>query len=140
MVILATGEQARYQEALDRLTDQGIDWLYVQGSVDSAQSREKLVCETVKPLRPNRHSCQQRRCRPQERRDLLEMTEESFDRVMNINAKANLFLTQLVARQMIARNKSLPTKGILSMWDPARRKFPPLPAGNTAFPRRRSGC
>ena len=32
VVILATGEQARYQEALDRLTDQGIDWLYVQGS------------------------------------------------------------------------------------------------------------
>ncbi len=40
---------------------------------------------------------------PDSRVDLLEMTEESFDRVININLKANMFLTQLVARQMISQ-------------------------------------
>ena len=38
---------------------------------------------------------------PLERRDLLEMTEESFDRVTDINLKGTLFMTQLAAREMI---------------------------------------
>lgn len=38
---------------------------------------------------------------PKVRADILEMTEESYDRVMNINTKGTLFLTQSVAREMI---------------------------------------
>ena len=38
---------------------------------------------------------------PLVRADLLEMTEESYDRVMGINAKGTMFLTQLVANQML---------------------------------------
>jgi len=38
---------------------------------------------------------------PKVRRDLLEMTEESYDEVMNINTKGTLFLTQLAANKML---------------------------------------
>lgn len=38
---------------------------------------------------------------PRVRADLLEMTEESYDRVMDINTKGMLFLTQRVAKEMI---------------------------------------
>lgn len=38
---------------------------------------------------------------PKVRADLLEMSEESYDFVMNINTRGTLFLTQLVAREMI---------------------------------------
>ena len=38
---------------------------------------------------------------PKVRRDLLEMTEESYDYVMGINTKGTLFLTQLVAKKMV---------------------------------------
>ncbi len=38
---------------------------------------------------------------PRVRNDILEMTEESYDFVMNINTKGTLFLTQLVANKMI---------------------------------------
>ena len=38
---------------------------------------------------------------PRVRNDLLEMTEESYDYVMGINTKGTLFLTQIVANQMI---------------------------------------
>ena len=41
---------------------------------------------------------------PRVRTDILEMTEESYDRVMNINTKATMFLTQLVANDMIKNN------------------------------------
>ena len=38
---------------------------------------------------------------PKIRMDLLDMTEESYDRVMNINTRGTLFLTQAVAKYMI---------------------------------------
>lgn len=38
---------------------------------------------------------------PKVRADLLTMTEESYDYVMNINTKGTLFLTQMVANEMI---------------------------------------
>jgi len=38
---------------------------------------------------------------PRQRKDLLEMTGESYDEVMGINLKGPLFLTQAVARWMI---------------------------------------
>lgn len=41
---------------------------------------------------------------PKVRTDILEMTEESYDRVMNINTKATMFLTQLIANDMIKNN------------------------------------
>lgn len=38
---------------------------------------------------------------PLERRDVLEMSEESYDRVMNINLKGPLFFAQKIAKEMI---------------------------------------
>ena len=49
---------------------------------------------------------------PLERRDILEMTEESFDRVTGINLKGTLFMCQLFAREMIAERERV------SEWQP----------------------
>lgn len=38
---------------------------------------------------------------PLQRKDLIEMTEESYDRVMNINLRGPVFFAQKVAREMI---------------------------------------
>lgn len=38
---------------------------------------------------------------PLQRKDLLEMTEESYDRVMNINLRGPVFFAQKVAREML---------------------------------------
>ena len=43
---------------------------------------------------------------PLERRDVLEMSEESFDRLVSINLRGPFFLAQRVAAQMIAQVKS----------------------------------
>ena len=42
---------------------------------------------------------------PKVRNDILEMTEESYDFVMDINLKGTFFLTQLVANQMVKQFK-----------------------------------
>jgi NAD(P)-dependent dehydrogenase (short-subunit alcohol dehydrogenase family) len=43
---------------------------------------------------------------PNVRADILEATEESFDRLININVKGPYFLTQLAARWMIEQTKA----------------------------------
>ncbi len=43
---------------------------------------------------------------PLERRDLMDMTEESFDRVVGVNLKGTLFMTQLAAREMIREREA----------------------------------
>ena len=50
---------------------------------------------------------------PLVRRDLLDMTEESFDRVLGINLKGTLFLSQAAAREML-REKAAGIEG----WQP----------------------
>ena len=42
---------------------------------------------------------------PKVRRDILEMTEESYDFVMGINTKGTLFLTQAVANEMVRQGE-----------------------------------
>ena len=111
VVILATGEQAKYQKALEALTDLGISWHYVQGSVDEQASRERLVRETVERFGRIDILVNNAGVAPKERKDLLEMTEESFDRVVGINTKGTLFLTQMVARQMIQQERVFANKG-----------------------------
>ncbi len=44
---------------------------------------------------------------PLQRSDLLEMTEESYNRVMNINLRGPLFFSQTVAKEMIWLNQQL---------------------------------
>lgn len=111
VVILATGAQEKYEGALAELSDLGIDWLYVQGSLDNREDREKLVKETVKRFGRIDILVNNAGVAPKERKDLLEMTEDSFDRVMNINTKGTMFLTQLVARQMIRQEPVFAGKG-----------------------------
>lgn len=43
---------------------------------------------------------------PSIRADLLEATEESFDRLISINVKGPYFLTQLIAKKMVQQTKS----------------------------------
>lgn len=47
---------------------------------------------------------------PEVRADLLEATEESFDRLIAINLKGPYFLTQAVANYWLSRLQNLPTK------------------------------
>lgn len=101
VVITATGRQEKYTEALEALTKQGIRWHYVQGSINSAEDRQRLLKETLQHFGRVDVLVNNAGVAPLERRDILEMSEESFDRVIGINTKGTLFLTQLIANQML---------------------------------------
>lgn len=76
------------------------DFTYVRGDLSLKESREKLIeCAlkegTIDVLVNVAGVAPKVRC------DILEMTEESYDYVMDINTKGTLFLTQLAANKMI---------------------------------------
>ena len=74
---------------------------YVSGDLSSFEDRKKLVSSAIKKFGQIDALVNVAGVAPIERRDILEMTEESYDRVMNINTKGTLFLTQAVACEMI---------------------------------------
>lgn len=77
------------------------EFLYVQGDLSKAADREKLVKAAVDTYGKIDILVNVAGVAPRVRADLLTMTEESYDFVMNINTKGTLFLTQAVANEMI---------------------------------------
>lgn len=77
------------------------NFYYVSGDLSSSDDRNNLVSSAIKKFGQIDALVNVAGVAPLERRDLLEMTEESYDRVMNINTKGTLFLTQAVANEMI---------------------------------------
>lgn len=111
VVLFATGEKERYKAAIDGLTQAGITWHYVRGSLDCREDRERLIRETVEKFGRIDILVNNAGVAPKERKDLLEMSEESFDRVLGINTKGTMFLTQLAAKQMIKQEQIFKSKG-----------------------------
>ena len=101
VVIMDMNRQEDYQENLDGLAKMGVEYLYIQGNICSAEDRQKLVDQTVERFGGIHVLVNNAGVAPKVRADLLEMTEESFDRVVGINTKGNMFVTQAVVRQML---------------------------------------
>ena len=78
--------------------------IYVQGNVARAEDRQRLV-EAAKNAGDVLALVNVAGIAPRVRRDILEMTEESYDEVMGINTKGTLFLTQAVANLMVGAKK-----------------------------------
>lgn len=83
---------------------ENIDFTYITGDVSRAEDREKLV-RTALAKGKIAVLVNVAGIAPPSRRDLLEMTEESYDLVMSVNTKGTLFLTQAVANEMIKAGK-----------------------------------
>ena len=85
----------------ETMEDLGEGFSYVPGDVGSSADRNRLVKTTLEKFGKIDILVNVAGVAPKVRADLLEMTEESYDYVMNINTKGTLFLTQLVAKEMI---------------------------------------
>ena len=79
--------------------------LYVRGSIADTADRQRLLDEAVKKFGPVDTLVNVAGVAPLVRNDILDMTEESYDRVMGINTKGVLFMTQLVANHMVENAK-----------------------------------
>lgn len=74
---------------------------YVSGDITKAADRKKLVSTALQITGVLDILINVAGVAPKVRTDLLTMTEEGYDYVMDINTKGTFFLTQLVANSMI---------------------------------------
>ncbi len=77
------------------------EFTYVKGDISVKEDRENFVRTAIEKYGHIDVLVNVAGVAPNVRADILEMTEESYDRVMDINTKGTLFLTQAVAREMI---------------------------------------
>ena len=101
VIVSATGPQEKYEQALAGLTADGTEWRYIRCDIADHDSRLHLIEETVRQFWRIDVLVNNAGVAPKVRADLLDMTEESFDRVVGTNTKGNLFLTQAAAKQML---------------------------------------
>lgn len=77
------------------------EFTYVSGDLSKAADRARVVETALDAYGRIDILVNVAGVAPRVRADLLEMTEESYDFVMNINTKGTLFLTQAVTKVMI---------------------------------------
>ncbi len=90
----------------------GLDIKYTRGDLSVSEDREELVSLAISEGEI-RVLVNVAGVAPRIRRDLLEMTEESYDYVMGINTKGTLFLTQRVANLMLKNGISDGARGYI---------------------------
>ena len=113
IAILDINAQADYQENMDQLTAAGAEYLYMQGDVRETETREAFVAAVAERFGDIDVLVNNAGVAPKVRQDILLMTEESFDRVMNTNCRAAMFMTQLVANRMIKQEMKGRRRGVI---------------------------
>jgi NAD(P)-dependent dehydrogenase (short-subunit alcohol dehydrogenase family) len=93
-------------EVKARVEERSRRCLALQGDISSAADRARMVEAAVAEFGGIDVLVNNAGVAPKVRADVLEMGEESYDRLMTINAKGPLFLTQAVAKRMIDRVQS----------------------------------
>jgi len=94
---------------LDELRSAGSQVVYVQGDIAIKKDRQQIVSQVMVQFGQLNVLVNNAGIAPPERKDILEATEESYDKVMSTNLKGPYFLTQLVANQLIPQKKENPT-------------------------------
>ena len=113
VVMVATGTREKNSAAISGLENLGITVGYVQADISKTEDRQRVVREAVALFGRIDVLVNNAGVAPAQRADLLDMTEESFDRVIGINTKGNMFLTQAVAKQMISQEPIGERRGVI---------------------------
>jgi NAD(P)-dependent dehydrogenase (short-subunit alcohol dehydrogenase family) len=97
------GNSVAADECLALVRSAGGDGITVQADISISTDRERLVADTVDRFGRIDLLVNNAGVAPEKRADILDASEESFDRLIRINLKGPYFLTQAVARQMVAQ-------------------------------------
>lgn len=96
------------QDALSKLRQGGTEAIYCQGDVGLPKDRQTMIDQIQEHFQQLHLLVNNAGITSPGRRDILEATEEAFDRVMAVNLKGAFFLTQLAAQWMIREHNQNP--------------------------------
>jgi 3-oxoacyl-[acyl-carrier protein] reductase len=97
-------------ETKRRALELGAAFLPLQGDVSSFEDHERMLRAILGRYGRVDVLVNNAGVAPEERLDVLETTPASFDRVLDINLRGAFFLTQRVAKQMIAQVEARPER------------------------------
>lgn len=109
VVINGMRDADQVSESLEALRAKGVEVAYAQGNVGTAEGRAAILeaCESAAGGSLNL-LVNNAGVAPKQRLDILETTEENYDRVVDINLKGVFFLTQAIANQMVTAKQGDP--------------------------------
>lgn len=95
-------ESAKNHAELERsITEEGVDFRSYTLDIADIENHQKVIDRLMKDFSRIDLLVNNAGVAPEKRRDLLEMTPESYDRVMGINLRGTFFFTQRVVNTMI---------------------------------------
>lgn len=115
VVINYVANREAAEETLQSVEKAGAHGIIIQADVAQAVDRARMVDETLKSFGHIDLLVNNAGVGPRERMDMLEMSEESYDRVMSTNLKGPFFLTQLVVHKMIDALALVPNPKIVNI-------------------------
>ncbi len=98
-------EKEHAMSVIDEIVASGVKAVFIKADVASKDGRQSIIDVLKKEMGRIDLLVNNAGVSPKVRMDILEVTEESYDRVMTINLKGPFFLTQLVANWMIELKK-----------------------------------
>lgn len=93
--------EADASAGLEALRNRGARVIYCKGDIGKAPDRTSILHTALDHFPHIDVLVNNAGVAPLVRRDLLELDEENFDRLLNINLKGTFFLTQQVAKHML---------------------------------------
>lgn len=100
--------EAHAKESLEQLKALGSEVIYLQGNIADKNDRESIIHGLKEKFGRIDVLVNNAGVAPRNRCDVLEVTEEDYDHLMNINEKGTFFLTQAIAKWMIVLKESDP--------------------------------
>ncbi|HEY3340860.1 MAG TPA: SDR family NAD(P)-dependent oxidoreductase, partial [Anaerolineae bacterium] len=98
--------------AAQEIQSTGAQTLVLQADVGSIPGRELLVAQTLERFGQIDLLVNNAGMGPRQRLDLLDVTEASYNEVMDTNLKGPFFLTQRVAKAMLVQMQSSDQRGL----------------------------
>jgi len=108
IAVMDVHEESVVAEAMQALRALGADVLYCRGDVTHKDDRARVLDEIRAHFGALHVLVNNAGVSPLQRADILDATEESYERVMRINVQGPYFLTQAVANWMVQQHQTDP--------------------------------
>lgn len=98
-------EEKEVLPVLDNLRSFGVDVIYCRGNISLAEDRQRIIEKIKSGFGQLNVLINNAGIAPSERKDILEASEESYERVMKTNLQGPYFLSQEIAKWMIEQKE-----------------------------------
>ena len=113
VVIAGTRHESDCKKNIDAIGAFAGDCFYVRADVGNSADRGRIIEETLNKFGSLHVLVNNAGVTPKLRTDLLEMSEESYDQVMNTNTKSVMFLSQIAAKVMLSQEPAGRKRGTI---------------------------